>query len=82
MSSSTGLEELHAKLVLRTPSSPFKQRIKAKAETNLGEANAVAEVRFTEWTSDGEMRHPAFLGLRQDKKATDVVFEKETHRKG
>ncbi len=27
----------------------------------------VAEVRFTEWTSDGRLRHPAFLGLREDK---------------
>jgi bifunctional non-homologous end joining protein LigD len=27
----------------------------------------VAQVRFTEWTSDGRLRHPAFLGLREDK---------------
>jgi bifunctional non-homologous end joining protein LigD len=35
----------------------------------------VAEVRFTEWTSEGILRHPAFLGLREDKPATDVVVE-------
>ena len=40
----------------------------------------VAEVKFTEWTSAGEMRHPSFLGLREDKKATDVVMETEEHR--
>jgi bifunctional non-homologous end joining protein LigD len=40
----------------------------------------VAEVKFTEWTSAGEMRHPAFLGLREDKNATDVVLEKEARR--
>ena len=39
----------------------------------------VAEVKFTEWTSAGEMRHPAFLGLREDKKPMDVVLEKEEH---
>jgi bifunctional non-homologous end joining protein LigD len=32
-------------------------------------------VKFTEWTEGGEMRHPAFLGLRTDKKALDVVRE-------
>jgi bifunctional non-homologous end joining protein LigD len=57
------LKELHGKLLpWRTPSAPFRQRIKAKA---------------TEWASDGEMRHPAFLGLRQHKKPMDVVLEKE-----
>jgi bifunctional non-homologous end joining protein LigD len=32
-------------------------------------------VKFKEWTSKGEMRHPVFLGLRTDKKATDVLRE-------
>jgi bifunctional non-homologous end joining protein LigD len=31
------------------------------------EPRMVAQVRFTEWTSDGKLRHPAFLGLRVDK---------------
>jgi bifunctional non-homologous end joining protein LigD len=35
----------------------------------------VAQVRFTEWTGDGALRHPAFLGLREDKRARDVVRE-------
>jgi len=35
----------------------------------------VAEVRFTEWTSDGYLRHPVYLGLREDKAAGDVVRE-------
>jgi len=38
----------------------------------------VAEVKFTEWTDRGEMRHPVFLGLRSDKKATDVIREVPT----
>jgi bifunctional non-homologous end joining protein LigD len=37
----------------------------------------VAEVEFTEWTSDGTLRHPSFVGLRADKRATDVVRETE-----
>ena len=35
----------------------------------------VAQVRFTEWTDDGVLRHPAFLGLREDKKAREVRRE-------
>jgi bifunctional non-homologous end joining protein LigD len=35
----------------------------------------VAQVRFTEWTDDGMLRHPVFLGLRRDKQAKDVVRE-------
>ena len=36
----------------------------------------VAEVEFTEWTNDGTLRHPSFQGLREDKKARDVVRER------
>jgi len=36
----------------------------------------VGEVRFTGWTRDGVLRHPAFIALRSDKKATAVVREK------
>jgi bifunctional non-homologous end joining protein LigD len=33
----------------------------------------VAQVRFVEWTAEGHLRHAAFLGLRHDKRARDVV---------
>ncbi len=36
----------------------------------------VAQVRFTEWTKEGALRHPAFLGLREDKPAGEVVRER------
>jgi len=36
----------------------------------------VCQVRFSEWTRDGHLRQPVFLGLREDKKATEVVREK------
>ena len=66
------LETLHAKLwPLRTAKSPFQQRVKNEAATTW------VKPKFTEWTSAGEMRHPAFLGLREDKKPEDVVLEKE-----
>ena len=33
----------------------------------------VAQVAFAEWTDDGILRHPSFLGLRDDKDAADVT---------
>lgn len=36
----------------------------------------VCEVAFTEWTADGKIRHPSFQGLREDKRAEDVVRER------
>jgi bifunctional non-homologous end joining protein LigD len=38
----------------------------------------VCEVAFTEWTGDGKIRHPSFQGLREDKRAADVVRETPT----
>jgi bifunctional non-homologous end joining protein LigD len=35
----------------------------------------VAEIAFSEWTTAGKLRHPRFLGLREDKRAEDVVRE-------
>jgi bifunctional non-homologous end joining protein LigD len=39
------------------------------------EPRLVCQVRFTEWTLDGHLRHPVFLGLRDDKDAKEVVRE-------
>jgi len=35
----------------------------------------VAQIAFAEWTRDGKLRHPRFLGLREDKEPEDVVRE-------
>ncbi len=35
----------------------------------------VAQVRFTEWTSDAGLRHPVFVGLREDKRPEEVTRE-------
>jgi bifunctional non-homologous end joining protein LigD len=39
----------------------------------------VAEVAFTEFTGDGILRHPSFIGLREDKPASEVVVEEPEH---
>jgi bifunctional non-homologous end joining protein LigD len=35
----------------------------------------VCQLRFTEWTNDGKLRHPVFLGLREDKDPAEVTRE-------
>jgi bifunctional non-homologous end joining protein LigD len=39
------------------------------------EPRLVAEVRFTDWTEDGGLRHPTFIGLRDDKKPLECRRE-------
>jgi bifunctional non-homologous end joining protein LigD len=60
---------------LRTDKKPFDQKVKDENATTWLNPKLVGEVKFTEWTSEAEMRHPVFLGLRTDKKALDVVRE-------
>ena len=42
----------------------------------------VCEVEFTEWTSDGKIRHPSFQGLRSDKNPKEIIRELPARRKG
>jgi bifunctional non-homologous end joining protein LigD len=44
--------------------------------TRWVEPELVAQIAFTEWTRDGRLRHPRFLGLRDDKPAREVVRER------
>ena len=60
---------------LERPTSPFAQPVRERG-AHWVEPVLVAEIGFTEWTRDGMLRHPRFLGLRQDKKPTDVVRER------
>ena len=76
------LEDLYTKLVkLKVPKSPFPARVKDEAVTTWGKPSLVAEIKFAEWTSKGELRQPVYLGLRSDKRAKDVVREREHPRK-
>jgi bifunctional non-homologous end joining protein LigD len=76
------LEELHGKLMrLKTGKSPFPAKVKDEGVTTWVRPSLVAEVKFAEWTSKGELRQPVYLGLRSDKKAKEVVREKSWSRK-
>ncbi|MEV8565474.1 non-homologous end-joining DNA ligase [Streptomyces sp. NPDC051322] len=59
---------------LGTDTSPFAGRIKEQ-RAHWVRPRLVAQIGFTEWTRDGMLRHPRFLGLRDDKQAADVVRE-------
>jgi bifunctional non-homologous end joining protein LigD len=39
----------------------------------MAKAGARAQIEFNEWTPDGHLRHSTFVGLRDDKEASDVV---------
>jgi bifunctional non-homologous end joining protein LigD len=54
--------------------SPFEP-IPKEPRVHWVEPTLVVEVAFTEWTTDGRLRHPSFQGLRRDKPASAVVRE-------
>lgn len=69
-----GLQKLLAPDVRAT--SPFDGPVDKKGATFV-EPRYVAEFEFTEWTSDGKLRHPSYKGLREDKDPREVVREEE-----
>ena len=72
------LVDLAARLAkLATDSSPFAEKLPALARrgAHFVRPDLVAEIAFTEFTADGHLRHPSFLGLRGDKPAGEVVRE-------
>jgi bifunctional non-homologous end joining protein LigD len=60
---------------LEQKTSPFASRPAGAARAHWVKPELVAQVSFSEWTSDGKLRHPAFQGLREDKPADSVVRE-------
>ncbi len=60
---------------LSRPSSPFEVGSPSGRGHHWVEPRLVCEVRFTDWTRDGGIRHPAFFGLRADKRPDDCRRE-------
>jgi bifunctional non-homologous end joining protein LigD len=70
------LAELGAKLrELETDESPFAEVRPVPRGTHWVKPELVAQIAFAEWTRDGRLRHPRYLGLRDDKPAREVVRE-------
>jgi DNA ligase D-like protein (predicted ligase) len=69
------LASLRARLdELAVPRSPFADPVRERT-AHWTRPELVAEIAFTEWTRDGMLRHPRFLGLREDKLPADVTRE-------
>ena len=70
------LRSLVAKMTaLAQEESPFAGPPPARKGVHWIKPALVAQVGFSEWTADGRLRHPRFIGLRDDKAATEVVRE-------
>jgi DNA ligase D-like protein (predicted ligase) len=71
------LTSLHAVLAAdERPASPFELvRGLPRSGVHWVEPKLVAQVGFSEWTTDGELRQPRFQGLRRDKDPAEVVRE-------
>jgi bifunctional non-homologous end joining protein LigD len=68
------LSELHRKFSpYVTKTSPFSEPVKERGATFLS-PKLVAQISFGEWTSDGRLRQPVYLGLREDKAPREVVL--------
>lgn len=75
----TGLDdatiETIAKALTPRATSPFDVDSPGARGNRWAEPKLVCEVRFTEWTREGGLRHPTFLGMRADVKPEDVRRE-------
>ena len=68
----TGFNERELKKVsallkpLETATCPFSERPRTNERAHWVKPTLVAQVKFTEWTDDAKLRHPTYLGLRDD----------------
>jgi bifunctional non-homologous end joining protein LigD len=61
---------------LEAPESPFADARPIPRGTHWTRPELVAQIGFAEWTNQGRLRQPRFLGLREDKRAAEVVRER------
>jgi bifunctional non-homologous end joining protein LigD len=70
------LEDLGRRMeALSRADSPFAPSAQLPRAAHFVDPELVAEIEFTEWTPDGQLRHPSYQGLRDDKDAREVVRE-------
>ncbi len=60
---------------LAQPAKPFEGAVATAERPHWVKPELVVEVRFTEWTDEGLLRQPVYLGTREDKRARDVRKE-------
>lgn len=70
------LKEIYSKLKpLITNKPQFNKKIETNAPVTWVTPKYICDVEFSEWTEEGLMRQPAFIGLREDKDLDDVIKE-------
>ena len=67
---------------IETKTSPFATMPKTNERPHWVQPTLVAEVKFTEWTADNKLRHPTYLGLRDDTQLASVRREPDTVVRG
>jgi bifunctional non-homologous end joining protein LigD len=77
----TSLLETISKLLkpLVQKKCPFKEQPKGNMEVTWVKPSLICEVKFAEWTREGIMRQPIFLGMREDKETKKVKKEVPVH---
>jgi bifunctional non-homologous end joining protein LigD len=71
------LEDLESKLTkIESKTSPFIDAPRLPGKIHWVKPKLLAQIKFSEWTETDSMRHPVFLGLREDKPAKKVTMEK------
>jgi DNA ligase D-like protein (predicted ligase) len=71
------LRDLGARLrALETSRPPFTDAKPIPRGTHWTRPQMVAQIGFAEWTNDGRLRQPRFLGLRDDKEPDEVIRER------
>lgn len=68
----TGFNEKTIQMLLKKLKPLVTKRVK---DVEFVKPKLVADIRFTEWTKEGRLRHPSYVGLRIDKKPSDVKHE-------
>ncbi len=77
-----GLAEMYRRLEpLERKTSPFTETPKTNERAHWVEPRIVVEVKFSEWTADGKLRQPIYLGTRDDKDPHEVGREKQNVQK-
>ncbi|OBI23324.1 ATP-dependent DNA ligase [Mycobacterium sp. E2497] len=70
------LRRLHGRLsAITRDTPPFSRGLVREPDAHWASPELVVQIGFTEWTRDGKLRHPRYLGIRTDKDAAEVVRE-------
>jgi bifunctional non-homologous end joining protein LigD len=75
--SGESLRDMYRRLApLERDTPPFSTKPRTNERPHWVEPRIIAEVKFSEWTNDGKLRQPIFLGVRDDKDPEEIVKER------